>query len=158
MGLRRTGMSRKKELKRAALLRRTPLARGKALAARSVAAARPVDTGPSVVLRRLVAERAGYCCERCGRFLHDGDAWTRVHSFHHRLPRGRGGGNTAANLVLVCGSGVTGCHGQIESQRTAAYDTGWLVETGIDPAAKPLLIHELGHVFLTADGDYQEVR
>lgn len=35
--------------------------------------------------------------------------------------------NLAANLVLLCGSGVTGCHGWVESNRAEATELGWLV-------------------------------
>jgi len=98
--------------------------------------------------------RAGGCCERCGRSIHSGSEY----SIHHRLPRGRGGTNVLSNLVLLCGSATTpqGCHLQVESQRTAAYDTGWVVRTGQSPAEQPVLIFELGYVLLTDDGNYQE--
>lgn len=157
MSLRRTGLARKSELKRKTALARTQLQQKREARSRTVKATkRPRDTGPSIALRGTVAMRAGYACERCGLRLHNGTAWTQVHSFHHRLPRGRGGRNTATNIVLLCGSGTTGCHGQVESQRTASYDSGWLVETGINPASKPVLVHTLGHVLLTEDGDYEE--
>lgn len=153
MSLRRTGIQRKTDLRRAGELARTPLARGKGLRTRKAAAAkRPKDTGPSPAQRTQVMLRAGWCCERCGLGIHAGVEF----SVHHRLPRGRGGRNVLSNLVLLCGSGVTGCHGQVESQRTAAYDTGWLVETGISPAAKPALVINRGYVFLTDDGTYLE--
>lgn len=151
MSLRRTALARKSQLRRGSELKQAAVVRRRASGARSVKSTRPPER-----IRNTVAERAGYCCERCGRRLHDGDAWTQTHSFHHRLPRGRGGRNTVTNLVLLCGSGVTGCHGQVESQRAASYDSGWLVETGADPAVKPVLVHQFGHVLLTEDGDYQE--
>lgn len=40
----------------------------------------------------------------------DGD-W---HSLHHVYKRSQGGDDVLANLVPVCGSGTTGCHGKIE--------------------------------------------
>ena len=151
MSLRRAALARKSELRRGAEMKRAAIVRRREFRSRSVKSTRPPER-----VRNTVAERAGYCCERCGRQLHDGDAWTQTHSFHHRLPRGRGGRNTVSNLVLLCGSGVTGCHGQVEDQRAAAYDSGWLVETGLDPATKPVLVHDIGHVLLTEDGDYQQ--
>ena len=39
---------------------------------------------------------------------------------HHVYPRGQGGDDVQANLVAVCGSGTTGCHGLIEN---ADHDT-----------------------------------
>lgn len=32
-----------------------------------------------------------------------------------------------ANLVVLCGSGTTGCHGWVESHRERAIEQGWLV-------------------------------
>lgn len=154
MSLRRTGLQRKSELRRAGELARTPLVRKKPRRAAQVKAAqRPRDTGPTREQRAAVHTRAGGCCERCGDRI---TPWVD-HSIHHRLPRGRGGRNSLSNLVLLCGSGVTGCHGQVESQRTAAYETGWLVETGIDPATKPVLVVLRGPVLLTDDGTYQDL-
>ena len=53
-------------------------------------------------------------------------------SIHHRKPRKMGGTrrpdiNFLPNLVLLCGTGTTGCHGWIEANRKAAKATGWLV-------------------------------
>lgn len=169
MSLRRTALTRKTELRRT-----TPMPRGarelKARAARTITRKR--DTGPTPSQRALVAERAGYCCELCGDRLHDGASWTAGHSFHHRQPRGMGGttrtsANAATNLLLLCGSGVDGCHGFIEAHRTAAEEEGWIVRHGLDPADVPVTVHGgnvarlLGmasvRVLLTTDGEYQAV-
>ena len=77
--------------------------------------------------RAKVLRRAGGYCERCGQSVANTPA-----SVHHRRPRGMGGAktpdiHTAANQVLLCGSGTTGCHGEIESNRERAIDEGWLV-------------------------------
>lgn len=99
--------------------------------------------------RILVAEsRDDGMCRRCGR---PGE------SIHHRIPRGMGGSrdpkiNSPANLVLVCGHGTAGCHGHIESHRSEAYLSGWLVHRTEDPESIPLL--DLAGVAwcLTSDG------
>lgn len=57
-----------------------------------------------------------------------GIAW----SVHHRRPRGSGGTsvpwiNFPSNLILLCGSGTTGCHGWVESHRDEARALGFLV-------------------------------
>lgn len=85
--------------------------------------------------RLSVVTRAQFKCELCGGSL---DSM----SVHHRRPRGMGGTrrgwvNEPDNLLAVCGSGVTGCHGMIESRRADAYDFGWLVRTGMDPSTVP---------------------
>lgn len=86
-------------------------------------AARIVD--PAAVAR---ARLSGDECVACGR---------PPGSVHHVIPRGEGGDDVAANLVLLCGTGTTGCHGAhhgnpwypewIERERTAA--GGWTAET-----------------------------
>lgn len=165
MSLRRTGIARKYELRRTGELARTPLARGKGLKTRRVAASRPRDTGPTPAQRAAVLDRAQGCCELCGVQLHDGIVFIRAHSVHHRLARQMGGRtvdwvNYPSNLLLLCGSATTpgGCHARVEADRTVAYLHGWLVHNGQDPAATPV---DIGWaqipVFLTADGDYQEV-
>jgi hypothetical protein len=36
--------------------------------------------------------------------------------------------NLPSNLLVVCGSGTTSCHGLLENQlRAAAYEVGWLI-------------------------------
>lgn len=61
--------------------------------------------------------------------------------------------HTAANLVVLCGSGVTGCHGAVESERARAGVDGWLIEgTVATPETVPVLRHGRQRVFPTADG------
>lgn len=164
MSLRRTALSRKSELRRQSELRRTPLARKKEFRARSVKAARPRDTGPTPAQRNLVLDRAAACCELCGQPLHDGYEWVADHSFHHRQARGMGGStrpevNSPANVMLLCGSGTTDCHGFIESHRADAEANGWLVRHGCDPATTPVTVdRHATPVLLTDAGDYREVR
>lgn len=93
------------------------------------------STGPSHDTRQAVITRACYRCERC-----DGPLDTM--SVHHRRPRGMGGtrdetANWPENLLALCGTGTTGCHGWVESNRTAAYDTGLLLRRGLHPHETP---------------------
>jgi hypothetical protein len=81
--------------------------------------------------REQVLARSGGACERCGRNL---QASIFGYSVHHRLARGMGGTKTpddAYRLVVLCGSGVTGCHGWVESNRAAAEAQGWLIRHGV---------------------------
>ncbi|SEN88651.1 HNH endonuclease [Nonomuraea pusilla] len=106
------------------------------------------DTGPSPKLRALVEAR-DKTCVRCGRQVpRDED------SIHHRVPRGRGGENTAENLLLLCGSGTTGCHGWVESNRAEAYKLGYLVKTGFDPLDVPVLLVGKAWAYPTPDGKW----
>ena len=88
-------------------------------------------------LRELVYARDLGLCQRCGRYCLNTE-----HSLQHRCPRqigGDAGAHTAANLILLCGSATTRCHGHVESRRTEAYAEGFLVERGQDPATVPVL-------------------
>ncbi|MGH8575610.1 MAG: HNH endonuclease [Gammaproteobacteria bacterium] len=88
---------------------------------------------PSAV-RRLVMRRDQYRCQRCGR-----QALHVPHSLNHRDARSQGGLHDPANLIFLCGSGSTGCHGQIEESPEEAYQFGFKLRRGCDPASHPVL-------------------
>lgn len=157
MSLRRTGIARKSELKR------TPMAQRRRAIRRSRFIARRRDTGPTPAQRNLVLERAGGRCEICGIVLFIAStAGTRIYSFHHRQPRGMGGTarrdiNSPANILLLCGSGTTHCHGTVERNRRVALEAGWLVHSAADPANSPVAISgQPAMVYLTHNGEYAE--
>lgn len=155
-------------LRTARLTRYTPLSAGKALQRhvpirqvspkRAAAAqpARPRDTGPDRTTRQLVKERADWHCEVCGQ-----QVYNRRSSIHHRRGRGNGGSthpaiNRPSNLLLVCGTGVTACHGELTRNRNrpAAVAAGWVVplNSGPAPADVPVTHAVFGRVFLLDDG------
>ena len=105
------------------------------------------DTGPSDKVRAAVEARDGNRCVKCGMPVDRSDD-----SLHHRWPRGRGGSNAIENLILLCGTGTTRHHGWVEKNRTVSYRLGYLVETGIDPATKPVAVAGKGWMYATADG------
>ena len=87
--------------------------------------------GFSAVVVARIWERDGGCCARCGMALRPGGRGFEW-SAHHRCPRSSGGTSRAwvgeaANGLLLCGSGTTGCHGDVESQRSLARAEGFLV-------------------------------
>jgi hypothetical protein len=93
-------------------------------------------TGPTPATRETVAVRAGYHCELCYTPI-SGQA-----SIHHRRPRRMGGTrrsdvNEPANLMLLCGSGTTGCHGWVESHRKNALADGIILYDRDIPAEHP---------------------
>lgn len=172
MSLRRTALARTTQLRRGGSLRRTPLARKREQRLRAgESVARPRATGPTPAVRAIVVDRAAGCCELCGRILHDGYEWLEPHSFHHRQPRGAGGTsrpevNSPSNLLLLCGTGVDGCHGFVEAHRRSAEQEGWLVRHGHDPADVPVTVYAgpnalattfTRRVLLTDDGAYLQV-
>lgn len=94
-------------------------------------------TGPNANTRALVLQRDDYRCIICGGL---------TTQLHHRKPRSRGGGNSPANLILLCGSGTAGCHGFVESRREESYDHGYLLLTRDDPSEVP--VHYIGVGYL----------
>jgi hypothetical protein len=117
---------------------------------------RPRDTGPSPAVRTRVLKRDGYRCVRCGRPAGPGIG---SYSIQHRVARSTGGGNTYPNLILLCGSATTGCHGDVEARHPADLAAGYRLESWQDPAAEPVTLHShcYGHsrvVWLTSDGQY----
>lgn len=119
-----------------------------------------------ITLRLLV--RSGGLCEArtadClagpdGRVSDRPDGRVVRVSRHHRLPRGMGGSrgdgvHCLARLVLVCGDGVSGCHGHIERHREAAYGRGLLVRRGDDPAVVPVTLWSGRRVLLDPGGGF----
>jgi hypothetical protein len=119
-----------------------------------------------ITLRLLV--RSGGLCEArtpdClaapdGRISDRRDGRVVRHSRHHRQPRGMGGTSEAGvhaldRLLLVCGDGVSGCHGHIERHRESARARGLLVPQGGDCAAVPVQLASGRLVFLDATGGF----
>ena len=125
-------------------------------------------SGFSPRVRKLVRIRAGNgdlfnaCCEACGIVL--GEHGGQV---QHRVSRGSGGCkdpviNGPANAALLCGTSLTGCHGDCEARGTARSKKmlarGFWIRHGVgpefDPRFVPLIL--LGDVeqWLSEDGRY----
>lgn len=112
---------------------------------------RPRRTGPDFWVRQLVQARFGNRCARCG---HDGA------SIQHRKPRRLGGTsdpaiNAPSNLLWVCGDGVRGCHGHMESYRTEAHNHGWLLHNNDDPLRVPVSLWDGRRVLLDDEGGWE---
>lgn len=149
---------------------RKPMNRGKPMersmtpagqrAAMSRSATKPKPREPRVTpeVRDVVLLRSrGRCevgvtdaCRARGRRLDSPEGTNQ----HHRHPGGMGGSkraeiHAAEGLLQVCGQGNTsGCHGWIESNRTAAKERGWLVDRGQDPADVPVVLWNGDRVLL----------
>jgi len=105
-------------------------------------------------MRGLVLARDNWHCVACGKPAGGACTWW---SLQHRVARGQGGGNEAWNLIVLCGSAVTGCHGRCEAQDREMQARGYWLESWQDPAAEPVMIcGEQGGVtvWLTDDGRY----
>ena len=99
-------------------------------------------------LRRLVRARAGGQCECCG------DALSLTFQAHHRKLRSRGGQDSAANLLALCGL----CHRRIHNRVAWATEHGFIVSAYDDPATAPVAVRCESWRLLTPDGTYAPVK
>lgn len=102
---------------------------------------------------RLAIERDGPTCRRCGRHLEGVSA-----SAHHRKLRRHPDADQVANIVVLCGSGTTGCHGWVHANPAAAREDGWMLRGDQDPLEVPVWpsVPGLARVYLLADGTIRE--
>ena len=94
-------------------------------------------------VRRQLQERSEGYCEACGL--------ARANNAHHRKNRSQGGQDDLSNLLLLCGSGTTGCHGWITEHPAESYENGRSVRQHRDPRDVPVLYRGLP-VFLDDRG------
>jgi hypothetical protein len=104
----------------------------------------------------IVDARDQQCCVRCGKWLSNNG------SRHHRQRRAVGG-HLVVNLILLCGSGTTGCHGWVHANPARARAEGLIVRASIvDVGMVPIRILDLLtgrfiHVLLTPEGGRVEI-
>lgn len=135
------------------MLRRSGLKRKKPLRTSREKRTGQRNTGPDRSTRELVWTRDEGRCVLCGEGVYE-----RPHSIHHRRNRGSGGSsdprrNAPSNLLLVCGTGTTGCHGWIGQSPEEARDAGWVVSLNSieDPAQVPVIHAVFGASVFLAD-------
>ena len=83
-----------------------------------------------VKVRARLQDRALGCCEICGTF--------GATNAHHRKNRSQGGKDDLANLMLLCGSGTTGCHGTVTMAPVWAENLGYTVRRDQAPESIPV--------------------
>lgn len=96
-------------------------------------------TGPARQVRAAVIARDLSKCQWCGRHVRTENGW---YSLQHRRARGMGGSRQHAtdqppNLLLVCGTGTTECHGWIEAHPAQAAARGFRIAAAADPERIP---------------------
>jgi len=102
--------------------------------------------------RQMLAARSNGVCEVCRR--------ARATNAQHRKNRSQGGTWDLSNLIHVCGSGTTGCHGAIHANPLKSYANGWSVRSCFAPADMPALLWTpFGriYVWLRDDGSWDPV-
>lgn len=111
-------------------------------------------TNPTRETHRLTARRDHYRCLRCGNEL---DHIWSGHSLHHRHMRSHPfpGLHLPANLIHLCGSGTTGCHGWVHNHPKTAMEYGWVVSGYNDhPETVPVWDAHQGWLLLDNQGGY----
>ena len=111
--------------------------------------------GPTPAIRRQVIARDLSTCQWCGRHVRTESGW---YSLQHRRARGMGGSrdaatNLPANLLLVCGTGTTECHGWIEAQPAQAIGRGFRISAAAVPSRIPFVDWTGREWRLTDDGE-----
>jgi hypothetical protein len=144
-------LKRNTELRRTPLKRTTTTTKGRRM---------PTKTKSGRTEAELAAiERDGPNCQRCGKVLGAPEwrtsEWSEW-SLHHRKLKGRGTPpreyDLVENLVVLCGSGTTGCHGWAHAERLKSHEDGWTCWTGDTPADRPLITLVGTMLMLLPDG------
>ena len=84
-------------------------------------------------------------CVRCGRW--GGNT-------HHRKLRSQSSKKEVhllQNLIILCGSGTTGCHGIVHANPAESYRQGWLVRSWQDPLVVPVFYAPEGAFFVLTE-------
>lgn len=91
-------------------------------------------------VRLMVIRRDSSRCVKCGKRISRGDWYQGRASIHHRRLRSHRfcGTDLPANLILLCGSGTTGCHGWCHSHPRQAMEEGLIVSAYKTPSMVPL--------------------
>jgi hypothetical protein len=121
------------------------------------------DTGPSRKVRAMVLARDGYACVRCGVYIGLVPGERYPHSIHHRIDRSLGGTNDPANLLTLCGSGTTLCHGVVTGLDRWEWLAGYWLRSWQDPRQVPVLYYDVAvggrlptRRYLHSDGSLQD--
>lgn len=87
-------------------------------------------------------------CAKCGLKY--------ANNAHHRKNRSQGGQDDLSNLLLLCGSGTTGCHGYITEHPRDSINHGWSVLSVHNPIDIPVFYRNTW-VYLDDLGNMQPV-
>lgn len=96
----------------------------------------------------LVFLRDNGQCIRCG---YEGEL-----NFHHRKLRRHAPKDEVhnpENVIMLCGSGTTGCHGWVHSNPRESYRLGWMVRSWDRPEKAPCLYVDTLYYLLDSEAN-----
>ena len=104
--------------------------------------------------KRAALERQGWHCLRCGTNIHDPSCWPGRSGHHRQLRRVADPDvrHSPVNIIELCGSGTTGCHGWVHQHVKEAERLGLIVPFGIDPLSTPVRDWHGRWLWLNQDG------
>lgn len=104
--------------------------------------------------KRIALERQGWHCLRCGTNIHDPSRWPGRSGHHRQLRRAANPDvrHSPVNIIELCGSGTTGCHGWVHQHVAEAERLGLIVPFGIDPLSTPVRDWQGRWLWLNQDG------
>ena len=129
---------------------------------------RRIDWDPHLVMQLLLTRSDGWCEGRTVACL---ARYTRLResrvlsrnevSIQHRLARKKGGTlrpevHELPSLLVLCGTGTTGCHGWVEGRRPGMEQRGLWVREGVTPAAEVPVILASGRIASLVHGYFYE--
>ncbi|MFC7382187.1 HNH endonuclease [Sphaerisporangium rhizosphaerae] len=121
----------------------------------------PTQTPPPRIdreTRRRVLVRDRHRCVVCGRDVTGNSTGPRAAGLPYVLHRrNRRLTPTPPNLVIVCGTGGTGCRAWLRAHRAEAFAAGLLIGTRDVAEQVPVVTHADGWVLLTADGGLRRI-
>lgn len=109
--------------------------------------------------KRIALQRQGWHCMRCGTNIHDPSLWPG-RSGHHRQLRRRADPavrDLPCNIVELCGSGTTGCHGWAHAHPAEAERFGYIIPSWRDPLSVPIRDWNGDWRWLLPDGTAQRL-
>jgi hypothetical protein len=108
-------------------------------------------SNPPITVTRVVDDRDERCCWMCGESM-----YITSGSRHHRQRRAVGGHRVSV-LILLCGSGTTGCHGWVHANPNKARARGYIIPTWVhDPEEVPIQDGVTKEWFLLKDDGTKE--
>lgn len=137
---RRTGLKTNTPLRTTKPLKRVSIVPGKSTVNPTrMKPWRPTQTPEERAARKIVQKRSLVDGVRMCELAIPGTCLGRATNYSHRVNASQGGLYAAGWALDSCGSGTTGCHGNLHASPAKGYENGWLVKSWDNPLTRPVL-------------------